>query len=118
MTFDRKAQHEYIVEGKKRHAKEALLAIQAITEHREVFYKYGVNFVEFPSGLTELEKCIAMMFSSREEDYAIILDYIQWWLYEDVKKVIWVNKKKVNVSTASKFVEWLYLEYSENLETT
>jgi len=34
-------------------------------------------------------------------------DYIGWWLYEDVKKVVWVYKKKIDVSTTKKLYDFL-----------
>ena len=34
-------------------------------------------------------------------------DYIGWWLYEDVRKVVWVQKKKIDVSTTKKLYDFL-----------
>ena len=34
-------------------------------------------------------------------------DYIGWWLYEDVRKIVWEQKKKIDVSTTKKLYDFL-----------
>ena len=40
-------------------------------------------------------------------------DYIGWWLYEDVEKVVWVYKKKIDVSTTKKLYDFLLKNIDE-----
>ena len=59
-----------------------------------------------------------VMFNTKNKKYEVLgdllktvmqdeSDYIGWWLYEDVKKVVWVDKKKIDVSTTRKLYDFL-----------
>jgi len=40
-------------------------------------------------------------------------DWISWWIYEDVKKVCWVGKKEIDVSTTKKLYGFLLRNIEE-----
>lgn len=37
--------------------------------------------------------------------------FIEWWLYEDVNKVIYIDDKELKIPTAEKFYDFLKSEY-------
>ena len=65
-----------------------------------------------------------VMFNTKNKKYEVLGEllkaamqdegeYISWWLYEDVKKVVWVYKKKIDVSTTKKLYDFLLSNIEE-----
>jgi len=59
-----------------------------------------------------------VMFNTKNKKYEVLGellkevmqdegDWISWFLYEDVKKVCWVKKKEINLSTTKKLYDFL-----------
>ena len=65
-----------------------------------------------------------VMFNTKNKKYEVLgellkaamqdeSDYIGWWLYDDVKKVVWVDEKKIDVSTTKKLYDFLLKNIEE-----
>ena len=91
---------------KKKFAIEALKKIKEISEKTHTLYKLGVDLIEFENGTELLTKSLALLLVG-EKDYKEAIDDIDWWLYENVKKEITIDKKVYNVAKTEDFVDWL-----------
>jgi hypothetical protein len=59
-----------------------------------------------------LEESIVLLFVKDENNFEKALNDVQWWLYENVDKIIKIgNKSKVDVNTPEAFIEWLDMWY-------
>lgn len=102
---------------KKKFAIEALKKIKEISEKTHTLYKLGVDLIEFENGTELLTKSLALLLVG-EKDYKEAIDDIDWWLYEDVEKKIYLNgKKTIDVETAEQFVDWLVDWYKKKTPT-
>lgn len=100
---------------KKKFAIESLKKIKEISEKTHTLYKLGVDLIEFENGTEPLTKSIALLLVG-EKDYKEAIDDIDWWLYEDVEKKIYLNgKKTIDVETAEQFVDWLVDWYKKDV---
>ena len=57
------------------------------------------------------------MFAKDKVKHVEIIELVQWWLYENVEKTIWINKGKpdeikINVHSDESFVDYLIKEYN------
>ena len=68
-----------------------------------------------------------VMFNTKNKKYEVLGellkavmqddgDWVGWWLYEDVKKVCWVKKKKIDLSTTKKLYDFLVKNIEEKTE--
>lgn len=88
--------------------------IKARHEKIMQIYKLGIDLIEFDEGLTNLlEEGCAMMLSNDEQTYEWALSNIQWWLWEDVEKIIYYpgEQIEVDVTKAEDFVQWMIDNY-------
>jgi hypothetical protein len=86
----------------------ALERIKAIQENYRKLRKLGVDLMEYEDGVNLLEEAVALVLCEDEKHLDSALDMVQWWLYEDVEKVITLkDKTKVDVTSAAAFVSWL-----------
>ena len=92
---------------KKKYAIKALLRIKAIQENCHKLKALGVDLIDYENGVNLIEESIALMFVESDKDFETALDVIQWWLYDNVDKVLGVAGKVVNVNSAEAFVDWL-----------
>ena len=83
----------------------ALKAIQEEDEKLNSLYDMGVELIDFNSECeTQLMVALAKLIG-KDEDRT--LDWIYWWLYEDVDKIIYDNGGGMNVTDINDFVEFL-----------
>lgn len=65
-----------------------------------------------------------VMFNTKNKKYEVLGEllkvamqdegeWVSWWLYEDVKKVCWVEKKKIDLSTTKKLYDFLLRNIEE-----
>jgi len=100
---------------KKKFAIGALKKIKEISEKTHTLYKLGVDLIELENGTEPLTKSIALLLVG-EKDYKEAIDDIDWWLYEDVEKKIYLKgKKTIEVETAEQFVDWLVDWYKKDV---
>ena len=72
-------------------------------KHKEL-YKFGIDLINYESNY---EKCFSVLkkivFNEKQ------LDLIDWWLYEDVEKVLFNKDETVfkNLSTASDLYDYI-----------
>jgi hypothetical protein len=76
------------------------------------FYDLGLDatvFFDKTGYINLLEESIATMLSGDDQEiFEGVLWQIQWWLYEDVDKVITINPNHhINVDNAEDFIIWL-----------
>ena len=83
----------------------ALKAIQEKDAKLNSLYEMGVELIDFNSECeTQLMVALAKLIG-KDEDRT--LDWIYWWLYEDVDKIIYDNGGGINVTDINDFVEFL-----------
>jgi hypothetical protein len=68
---------------------------------RNIIYDYGVDLSNYENEYTIcLMKCLVFILNKDN-----IKDDIEWWLYEDVDKIMWINDKKYNVQNSYDFLK-------------
>lgn len=93
----------------------ALKKLQQNSTIHTILYENGVNLVDYEAK-TELvsmvEEAIATMLCNNDEkQFELMLADVQWFLYENVTKIIWVDNIANNVETPELFVEFMYRHY-------
>ncbi len=72
---------------------------------RDYLYKHG-NLTNYENGYREVAlNLVAQMFKHYTGAIGDVRGDIEWWLYEKVDKVYFINKKKVSVKAAKQFIE-------------
>lgn len=79
---------------------------------RDEIYKYGVDLSNYNNegirvALEMITYNLFLMNKQVQKSEEQIRDLIDWWLYENVDKVIHVNKKKYNVESSKSFIKFL-----------
>jgi len=89
----------------------AIRTLKRIKEIQETYHKlkaFGVDLIDYENGVNLLEESIALLFTQDEKNFENALNDIQWWLYEDVDKIITLgDNTKVNVNRPGCFIDWL-----------
>jgi hypothetical protein len=94
--------------NKQQFAIKALERIKAIQDNYRKLRKLGVDLMEYEDGVGLLEEAVALLLCEDEKYFDNALNTVQWWLYEDVEKVITLkDQTKVDVTSAPAFVSWL-----------
>lgn len=91
-----------------------LKQIQIINDKQRKLYKLGVDIIEISNGIDLLSESIAYLFynGKNEDDIKIVNDWVDWWLYESVDKIIYEkDKSEINVNKLEDFVDYLILNY-------
>jgi hypothetical protein len=93
---------------KKQFAIRTLKRIKAIQQTHRKLKALGVDLIDYENGVDLLEESVALLFAKDEKNFKTALDDVQWWLYEDVDKIITLDdKSKVDVSTPEAFIDCL-----------
>jgi hypothetical protein len=92
---------------KKEHAINVLNRIRSIQDTKSKLRELGVDLIDYQDGVNLLEKSVAILFAQDEQQFGVVLDDIQWWLYEEVEKVITLNGKRIDVTSPEAFVNWI-----------
>ena len=99
---------ELIHQMKKKFAIRTIKRIKEIQETHHKLKALGVDLIYYENGVNLLEESIALLFVKDEKNLKKALDDIQWWLYENVDKIITLSdKSKVDVNTPEDFIDWL-----------
>jgi len=97
---------------KKLYAIRTLKRIKEIQENYHKLKAFGVDLIDYENGVNLLEESIALLFTQDEKNFENALNDIQWWLYEDVDKIITLgDNTKVNVNRPGCFIDWLEMWY-------
>lgn len=101
------------LQAKKQFAIKTLNFLKLEIIKRKTFSNNGIEVTEFIENyINKLEESVVMLFAKDDKQFELILNDVQWWLYEDVKKVIYYNnKKEVKVDTIEKFINWIIKNY-------
>ena len=92
---------------KKEFAIRALKRIKKIQKTYHKLKSLGVDLIDYENGVNLLEESIALLFVKDEKSYEKAIDDIQWWLYENVDKIITLDdKSQVDVNTPEAFIDW------------
>jgi hypothetical protein len=93
----------------------AIRTLKRIKEIQETYHKlkaFGVDLVDYENGVNLLEESIALLFVKDEENFEKALNNVQWWLYENVDKIITPGDgSEVDVNTPEDFIDWLDRRY-------
>jgi len=98
----------------KDHIIKILQQIKIINDKQHKLYKLGVDIIEISNGIDLLSESIAYLFynGKNEYDIKVINDWIDWWLYESVDKIIYEkDKSEINVNKLEDFVDYLIVNY-------
>jgi len=89
----------------------AIRTLKKIKEIQETYHNLkalGVDLIDYENGVNLLEESIALLFVRDEKNFQKALNDVQWWLYENVDKVITLgDESKVDVNTPEDFINWL-----------
>ena len=91
-----------------------LKQIKIINDKQHRLYKLGVDIIEISNGIDLLSESIAYLFynGKNEDDIKNITDWVDWWLYESVDKIVYEkDKSETNVNKLEDFVDYLILNY-------
>jgi hypothetical protein len=100
---------------KKEFAVKTLKRIKEIQQTHHKLKALGIDLIDYENGINLLEESIALMFTTDENDFEKALNDVQWWLYENVDKIININYNdtKVDVNTPEAFIDWLEKWYKQ-----
>jgi hypothetical protein len=98
----------------KEFAVRALLELKDYQDKVNQLYKLKIDLIDFTNPTSLVEEALGLMFSNDKENYKYVLDNIQWWLYDDVDKIIYYgkdHKKEKSLKKVEDFVNYLWKEY-------
>lgn len=95
-----------MIQIKKDFAVNALKRILEIQETHQKLRALGVDLIEYENGVNLLEEAVSILICEKEGALDDALEMVQWWLYNDVEKVITINGSSVDVETPEAFVDW------------
>jgi hypothetical protein len=99
---------------KKEFAVRALKRIKEINETYDKLKVLGIDLLDYENGINLLEESIALMFIENENDFERALNDVQWWLYENVDKIITLkDNTKVDVNKPEDFIDWINKWYKK-----
>jgi hypothetical protein len=99
---------------KKEFAVRTLKRIKEIQQTHHKLKALGIDLIDYENGINLLEESIVLMFTENENDFEKALDDVQWWLYENVDKILTLkDKTKVDVNTPEAFIDWLNKWYKQ-----
>lgn len=95
-------------------------AILRQTEKRNKACNLGIDLIYYDHDFnTKLEESISIILAKDKAQQKLIIKDVEWWIYEDVEKVIVYPKRKKNnkidVSTPAKFIDWIINHYEIKL---
>ena len=95
----------------------AVRTLKRIKEIQQTHHKlkaFGIDLIDYENGVNLLEESIALMFTENENDFEKALDDVQWWLYDNVDKILTLkDDTKVDVNTPEAFIDWLEKWYKQ-----
>ena len=99
---------------KKEFAVRTLKRIKEIQQTHHKLKALGIDLIDYENGINLLEESIALMFTENENDFEKAIDDVQWWLYENVDKILTLkDNTKVDVNTPEAFIDWLNKWYKQ-----
>ena len=100
---------------KKEFAVRTLKRIKEIQQTHHKLKALGIDLIDYENGVNLLEESIALMFTTDENNFEKALNDVQWWLYDNVDKIININYNdtKVDVNTPEAFIDWLEKWYKQ-----
>jgi hypothetical protein len=100
---------------KKEFAVRTLKRIKEIQQTHHNLKALGIDLIDYENGINLLEESIALMFTTDENNFEKALNDVQWWLYDNVDKIININYNdtKVDVNTPEAFIDWLEKWYKQ-----
>jgi hypothetical protein len=99
---------------KKEFAVRTLKRIKEIQQTQRKLKALGIDLIDYENGINLLEESIALMFTTDENNFEKALNDVQWWLYENVNKIITIkDDTKVDVNTPEAFIDWLEKWYKQ-----
>jgi hypothetical protein len=87
--------------------------VKALDEKTSKLYKLGIDIIELDSATSTLLETIPylMEIPFDKEKFDMITDDVNWWLYEEVEKIITVEGVANNVEKVEDFLEFLFKHY-------
>jgi len=93
-------------EEKCRFCASILDRIKKEIDKRNVLYDHGVDLINYENEYTTcLMDCLVHILDKKN-----IKEDIEWWLYEDVDKEMWINEIKYDVSDSYEFLKVVMYE--------
>jgi len=89
--------------SKKQHFLKYFELHKQIQENEELIHKGGIEIAEFTDEYYQLATTMMKCAFTEEQ-----VEYIEWWLWEDVKKVVWLkDKTEVSVETPEELWDFI-----------
>lgn len=86
----------------------SLNKIKDLQERHRKLYKLGVDLIEFETSNDLLVESLAFLWSDSNKKKILIEDWINWWLYENVDKVVYLKNGKItDVNSIKDFVNFI-----------
>jgi len=99
---------------KKEFAVKILKRIKEIQQTHHKLKALGIDLIDYENGINLLEESISIMFTENENDFEKVLNDVQWWLYDNVDKILTLkDNTKVDVNTPEAFIDWLNKWYKQ-----
>ena len=92
---------------KKNLATKILKRIKTMQARLSKLRELGVDLIEYETGVSLLEESVVLLLVKDENKFDKALVDVQWWLYENVDKVIILgDDSKIDVTTPENFLDW------------
>jgi phage-related protein len=97
-----------------------ITALQRLKDNQAIhnqFMELGLDasvFFDRTGYISLIEEAIATMIANDDDKvFEDVLERINWWLDENVTKIIWPNNRQYHydVKDCSEFVNWLFTHY-------
>lgn len=89
----------------------AISEIERLRKWQEDLYALGVDTLNKPLSEEVIIEAISLILSENEKQQKWIRENVEWWLYENVEKVIWVQGLKIEVKTKEQLYNFLTNQY-------
>lgn len=85
----------------------SLNKIKELQDKHYKLYRLGVDLTGFETSNDLVVESLAFLWSDSEKKKTFIKDWINWWLFEDVNKIIYEKKSELDVNSVKDFVNFL-----------
>ena len=98
------------MENKKQFIKESLEYLKKQSELIDKALDLNINLVNFEFGSNYLITALSHIVNTNKVE--ILDDWISWWLYENVDKMVTTEDGKENdLNNLDNFIDWVFVEY-------
>jgi hypothetical protein len=86
----------------------SLKKIKKVVSTNQKLYEFGVDLYNYDTCIDILEEAIVLLFTNDDKKFECILNDVQWWLYEEVEKIIH-RPNDLNIDVSDQNTSWIGL---------